>query len=33
MTESFWSSMQIKLSDRQNWKTRAELADAIFYYI
>lgn len=31
--ESFWSSMQIELLDRQKLKTRVELANAIFDYI
>jgi putative transposase len=30
MMESFWSSMQIELLDRQKWNTRVELANAIF---
>ena len=33
MIESFWSSMQIELLDRQRWNTRVELANAIFEYI
>ena len=33
MIESFWSSMQIELLDRQRWTTRVELANAIFEYI
>lgn len=33
MMESFWSSMQIELLNRQRWKTRVELASAIFEYI
>ncbi|MGN2638758.1 IS3 family transposase [Nocardia takedensis] len=33
MIESFWSSMQIELLDRKKWKTRLELANAIFDYI
>ena len=33
MIESFWSSMQIELLNRQRWKTRVELANAIFDYI
>jgi transposase InsO family protein len=33
MMESFWSSMQIELLDRKRWKTRTELANAIFDYI
>ena len=30
MMESFWSSMQIELLDRQRWSTRVELANAMF---
>ncbi len=33
MMESFWSSMQIELLNRKKWKTRIELANAIFEYI
>ncbi len=33
MMESFWSSMQIELLNRRRWKTRVELANAIFEYI
>ena len=33
MMESFWSSMQIELLNRQRWKTRIELANALFDYI
>jgi putative transposase len=33
MMESFWSSMQIELLDRKKWRTRIELANAIFEYI
>ncbi len=33
MMESFWSSMQIELLDRQRWTTRTELANAMFGYI
>ena len=33
MMESFWSSMQNELLDRKHWKTRLELANAIFDYI
>ncbi|MFF0991636.1 IS3 family transposase [Kocuria nitroreducens] len=33
MMESFWSTMQIELLNRQKWKTRIELANAIFEYI
>ena len=33
MIESFWSRMQVELLDRQQWKTRVELASAIFDYL
>lgn len=33
MMESFWSSMKIELLNRKQWKTRVELANAIFDYI
>lgn len=33
MAESFWSSMQIELLNRKKWRTRIELANAIFEYI
>jgi transposase InsO family protein len=33
MMESFWSRMQVELLDRQRWKTRLELSNAIFEYI
>ncbi|GGU76635.1 transposase [Lentzea flava] len=33
MMESFWSRMQVELLDRQRWRTRIELANAIFDYI
>ncbi len=33
MMESFWSSMQIELLNRKKWRTRIELANAIFDYI
>ena len=33
MMESFWSSMQIELLNQKKWKTRVELANAIFEYI
>ena len=33
MMESFWSRMQIELLNRKKWKTRIELANAIFEYI
>jgi putative transposase len=31
--ESFWSRMQVELLDRQRWRTRIELANAIFQYL
>ena len=33
MMESFWSTMQIELLNRKKWKTRIELANAIFEFI
>ena len=33
MMESFWSSMQIELLNRQRWNTRVALANANFEYI
>ncbi|MEV4418309.1 IS3 family transposase, partial [Catellatospora sp. NPDC049609] len=33
MMESFWGRMQTELLDRQRWKTRIELANAIFDYL
>lgn len=33
MMESCWSTMQIELLNRKKWKTRIELANAIFEYI
>ena len=33
MMESFWSSMQRELLDTRTWKTREELANAIFEWI
>lgn len=33
MIEAFWSRMQVELLDRRTWKTRVELANAIFDYI
>ena len=32
MMEAFWSRMQVELLDRRRWKTRVELANAIFEY-
>ena len=31
--EAFWSRMQVELLDRRRWKTRIELANAIFEYL
>jgi putative transposase len=31
--ESFWARMQVELLDRQRWRTRIELANAIFEYM
>lgn len=33
MIESFWGRMQTELLDRRRWKTRIELANAIFEYL
>jgi hypothetical protein len=33
MMESLWSSMQIELLNRRKWRTRLELANAMFEYI
>jgi putative transposase len=33
MIEAFWSRMQIELLNRHRWKTRMELANAIFEYL
>lgn len=33
MIEAFWSRMQVELLDRQRWRTRIELANAIFEYL
>jgi len=33
VVESFWGSMQVELLNRQSWRTRVELANAIFEYI
>lgn len=30
MIEAFWSRIQVELLDRHRWKTRVELANAIF---
>ena len=31
--ESFWSRMQVELPNRKKWRTRLELANAMFEYI
>ena len=33
MIESFWSRMQVELLNRRRWRTRIELANAIFEYL
>jgi putative transposase len=33
MIEAFWSRLQVELLDRRRWKTRVELANAIFEYL
>jgi transposase InsO family protein len=33
MIESFWSRLQVELLDRRRWRTRLELANAIFDYL
>jgi putative transposase len=33
MIEAFWSRMQVELLDRRRWRTRVELANAIFEYL
>jgi transposase InsO family protein len=33
MIEAFWSRMQVELLHSRRWKTRVELANAIFEYI
>jgi transposase InsO family protein len=33
MMEAFWSRMQVELLDTRRWKTRIELANALFEYI
>jgi len=33
MIEAFWSRMQVELLDSRRWRTRVELANAIFEYI
>ena len=31
--ESFWGRMQVELLNRQRWRTRVELANAMFEYL
>ncbi len=33
VVESFWGRMQVELLNRQRWRTRIELANAIFEYL
>jgi transposase InsO family protein len=33
LIEAFWSRMQVELLNTRRWKTRVELANAIFEYI
>ena len=33
LMEAFWARMQVELLDRRKWKTRIELANAIFEYL
>jgi putative transposase len=33
MMESFWGRMQVELLNRRKWRTRIELANAIFEYL
>lgn len=33
MIESFWARMQVELLDRRRWRTRLELANAMFDYL
>ena len=33
LMESFWARMQVELLDRRRWRTRIELANAIFEYL
>ena len=33
LMESFWARMQVELLNRQRWRTRIELANAIFEYL
>ena len=31
--EAFWSRVQVELLNRQRWRTRVELANALFEYL
>lgn len=33
VVEAFWAPMQVELLDRPPWRTRVELANAIFEYL
>ena len=33
MIESFWSRMQVEVLNRKRWRTRIELANAMFEYL
>jgi putative transposase len=33
MIEAFWSRIQVELLDRRRWRTRVELANALFEYL
>jgi putative transposase len=33
MVEAFWSRRQVELLDRRRWRTRVQLANAIFEYL
>ena len=33
VVEAFWARMQVELLDRRTWRTRVELANAIFEYL
>jgi transposase InsO family protein len=33
MIESFWGRVQVELLNRQRWRTRVELANALFEYL
>jgi transposase InsO family protein len=33
VVESFWARMQVELLNRRRWRTRIELANAIFEYL